>query len=70
MNRSTTRLVIAVALAAYGLYVGSYVPAMLVGPTVPALLIGRIADRPRALHVGAPFPTWMRHAIGLIAPAR
>jgi len=40
MNRSTARLLIAVALAVYGLYVARYVPAMLVGPTVPALLIG------------------------------
>ena len=42
MNRSTTLLVIAVALAGYGVYAASYVPALLVGPTVPALLIGFI----------------------------
>jgi hypothetical protein len=40
MNRSTALLLIAVALAGYGLYAASYVPAMLVGPAVPALLIG------------------------------
>jgi hypothetical protein len=40
MNRSTTLLVIAIALAGYGVYAASFVPAMLVGPTVPALLIG------------------------------
>lgn len=42
MNRSTALLVIAVALALYGVYAASYVPPMLVGPTVPALLIGFI----------------------------
>jgi hypothetical protein len=40
MNRSTVLLLIAVALAVYGVYVASYVPAMLTGPSVPALLIG------------------------------
>jgi hypothetical protein len=40
MNRPTTLLVIAVALAVYGLYAASYVPAMLVGPPMPALLFG------------------------------
>jgi hypothetical protein len=40
MNRSTALLLIAVALAGYGVYVASYVPAMLVGPSMPALLIG------------------------------
>jgi high-affinity Fe2+/Pb2+ permease len=41
MNRSTTLLVIVVALAGYGVYAASYVPAMLVGPTVPALGVWR-----------------------------
>jgi len=40
MNRQTTLLVIAVALAGYGVYAASFVPAMLVGPSVPALLLG------------------------------
>ena len=40
MNRPTTLLLIVVALAGYGLYAASYVPAMLVGPPVPALLLG------------------------------
>jgi hypothetical protein len=39
MKRSTARLLIAVALAVYGVYIASYVPAMLVGAPVPALLI-------------------------------
>jgi hypothetical protein len=33
-------LLIAVALAAYGLYIAGHVPAMLVGEPVPLLLIG------------------------------
>ena len=49
MNRSTTLLVIAVALAGYGVYASSYVPALLVGPTVPALLIGFVLQAVCAL---------------------
>jgi len=49
MNRSTTLLVIAVALAGYGVYAASYVPALLVGPTVPALLIGFVLQAVCAL---------------------
>ena len=37
-NRSTALLLIAVALATYGLYIAAHVPAMLVGE--PVLLIG------------------------------
>src|SRR5260221_14432358 len=40
MSRSTALLLIAVALALYGLYAASYVPAMLVGPPQLALLVG------------------------------
>jgi peptidoglycan/LPS O-acetylase OafA/YrhL len=40
VNRSTALLSIAVALAAFGIYRGLYVPGMLVGPTTPLLLIG------------------------------
>jgi hypothetical protein len=39
-DRSTALLLIAVALAAYGVYIAGYVPAMLVGQPVPLLLIG------------------------------
>jgi hypothetical protein len=39
-DRSTALLLIAVALAGYGVYIAGYVPAMLVGPPVPLLLIG------------------------------
>ena len=40
-DRSTALLLIAVALAGYGVYIASYVPAMLFGQ-VPLLLIGFI----------------------------
>jgi TRAP-type C4-dicarboxylate transport system permease large subunit len=40
MDRSTTRLLIIVALAVYGVYAASFLPALLVGGSVPALLIG------------------------------
>jgi hypothetical protein len=49
MNRTTTLLVIAVALAVYGLYAASYVPAMLVGPPVPALLFAFVLQAACAL---------------------
>jgi len=39
-DRSTALLLIAVALAGYGLYIAAYVPAMLLGQPVPLLLIG------------------------------
>ncbi|HWW82049.1 MAG TPA: hypothetical protein VNZ26_00520 [Vicinamibacterales bacterium] len=49
MNRSRTLLLIAVALAAYGLYIASYVPAMLVRPSTPGLLIGFVLQAVCAL---------------------
>lgn len=49
MNRSTTRLLIAIALAVYGVYAASYVPAMLVGPSVPGLLVGFVLQAACAL---------------------
>ena len=42
MNRSPPRLLIAVALAGYGIYAASYVPAMLVGTSVPACLVSSL----------------------------
>src|SRR5262245_5026688 len=39
-DRSTALLLIAVALAGYGVYIAAYVPAMIIGPPVPLLLIG------------------------------
>jgi hypothetical protein len=49
MNRTTTLLVIAMALAVYGLYAGSFVPGMLVGPPVPALLFAFVLQAACAL---------------------
>jgi hypothetical protein len=40
VNRSTALLLIAIALAVFGIYRALYVPGMLVGPPVPLLLIG------------------------------
>ena len=56
MNRSTPLLLIVVALAGYGVYAASYVPAMLVGPAVPALLIGFVLQAVCAL--AAAFGVW------------
>ncbi|MBI4515524.1 MAG: hypothetical protein HY699_06890 [Deltaproteobacteria bacterium] len=39
-DRSPALVLIAVALAGYGVYIGGYLPAMLVGQPVPLLLIG------------------------------
>jgi len=49
MNRTTTLLLIAVALAGYGVYAASYVPGMLAGSPAPALLIGFILQAACAL---------------------
>ena len=48
-GRPTTLLLIAVALAAYGVYVARYVPAMLLGHPVPLLLIGFVLQAVCAL---------------------
>ena len=39
-DRSTALLLIAVALAGYGVYIAGYVPAMLLGRPAPLLVIG------------------------------
>jgi len=49
MNRSTTRLLIAIAMAIYGFYAASYLPAMLVGPFVPGLFVGFVLQAVCAL---------------------
>jgi hypothetical protein len=56
MNRSTTLLLIAVALLGYGIYAASYVPGLLVAPPVPALLIGFVLQAVCAL--AAAFGVW------------
>ena len=48
-DRSTVLLLIAIALAGYGVYVAAYVPAMLLGPPVPLLLIGFVLQTVSAL---------------------
>ena len=56
MHRSTPLLLITVALAGYGVYAASYVPAMLVGPAMPALLIGFVLQAGCAF--AAAFGVW------------
>jgi hypothetical protein len=58
MNRSTTLLVIAVGLAAYGIYAASFVPAMSAGPASPVLLIGFLLQAVSGL--AAAFGVWRR----------
>lgn len=43
-DRSTTLLLLSVALAAYGLYIAAFVPGMLIGAPVPLLLIGFVVQ--------------------------
>jgi len=56
MKRSTPLLLIAVALAGYGVYAASFVPGMLVGLAVPALLVGFVLQAVCAL--AAAFGVW------------
>lgn len=55
-DRSTVLLLIAVALAGYGLYIAAYVPAMLIGPPVPLLLIGFVLQA--VFSIAAAFGVW------------
>ncbi len=48
-DRSTALLLIAVALAGYGVYIAAYVPAMLLGQPMPLLLIGFVLQAACAL---------------------
>jgi hypothetical protein len=48
-DRSTALLLIAVALAGYGVYIAAYVPAMLLGQPVPLLLIDFVVQAVCAL---------------------
>jgi hypothetical protein len=57
-DRSTALLLIAVALAAYGVYIAAYVPAMLIGRPVLLLLIGFVLQAVFALV--AAFGVWRR----------
>ncbi|RIL05155.1 MAG: hypothetical protein DCC71_11475 [Proteobacteria bacterium] len=58
MSRSTALLLIAVALAAFGLHRALYLPGMLVGPPVPLLLIGFALQA--VLGIAAGVATWRR----------
>src|SRR5712691_4418776 len=58
MNRSLGVIVIAVLLAAYGFYVGSFVPAMLVVPAAPVLLIAYVLQTVAAFVAAA--GVWMK----------
>lgn len=49
MTRAGALRLIAIALAAYGVYTALYLPGMLVGPPTPLLLIGFIAQAVCAL---------------------
>ncbi len=66
MNRSTTLLLIAVALAGYGVYAASCVLPMLVGPPMPALLVAFVLQAVCAL--AAAFGVWrgQRWAAGVV----
>ncbi len=66
MNRSTSVLVIAVALAGYGVYAASYVLPLLVGPPAPALLVAFVLQAVCAL--AAAFGMWrhQRWAAGVV----
>ena len=59
-DRSTALLLIAVVLAAYGLYIAGYVPAMLLGQAVPLLLICFVLQAVCAL--AAAFGVWRRRS--------
>jgi hypothetical protein len=66
MNRSTTLVLIAVALAGYGVYAASYVPPMLVALLVPTMLVGFVLQAVCAL--AAAFGVWrgQRWAAGVV----
>ena len=65
MNRSTTLLLIAVALLGYGIYAVSYVPGLL-APSAPALLIGFVLQAVCAL--AAAFGVWPESAVDWCRP--
>lgn len=66
MKRSTALLLIAVALAGYGVYATSYVLPMLAGPPTPALLVAFVLQAVCAL--AAAFGVWrhQRWAAGVV----
>ena len=67
MDDRSVLLLIAVALAGYGVYVAAYVPAMLLGRPMPLLLIGFVLQAACAL--AAAVGVWRRQpwAAGVVA---
>src|SRR5262245_23890620 len=59
MDRATAIPLIALALAAYGVYTALYIPGMLIGPPAPLLLICFIAQVVCAL--ASAVGLWWRH---------
>src|SRR4029079_12313748 len=58
MDRATARLLIAIALGAYGVYIASLALAMAGGPPAPLLLLGFVLQAVSAL--GAAIGAWTR----------
>jgi hypothetical protein len=65
-DRSTSSLLIAVALAGYGLYIARYVPAMLLGLPEPLLLIGFVLQAVCALAAAVGVWRGQRWAAGVV----
>jgi hypothetical protein len=57
-SRSPARLLMAAALAVYGVYIASYALAMIGGPAAPLLLLGFVLQTASAL--GGAFAVWTR----------
>lgn len=69
MNRSTTLLLIAIALVGFGVYRALYLPGMLVDPQVPLLLIGFFLQALFAIVAGVGVwrrAPWASLAVGLL----
>jgi hypothetical protein len=59
MSRNALTIVVVAALVVYGLYIGSYIPAMLVGSPPAIILIGFVVQTMAAI-VGAAGVWWGR----------
>ena len=66
VDRPTALILIAVALAGYGLYIAGYVPAMLLGAPVPLLLIGFVLQAVCALAAAVGVWRGQRWAAGVV----
>jgi hypothetical protein len=65
-DRSTALLLIAIALAGYGVYIARYVPGLLVGHPVPLLLIGFVLQAVCAFAAAIGVWRGQRWAAGLV----